>query len=158
MGDKKGGGSTMLLDGNPYALDRLGSVLPERIKVIHVTRNPFDNISTIARRNKIDLNDAIRQYFKMCMVNKRLIQPLGSQGIISVRHETLVANCTGVLQGLLAFLGVESTPDYFEACTRTVATSPHRSREQIYWPQSAIQEVLKGIDHCSFLHGYTFQD
>ncbi|MCA1614387.1 MAG: sulfotransferase, partial [Acidobacteria bacterium] len=46
IGDKKGGGSTMRLGADPRLLARLRRTVGVPVKLVHVVRNPFDNIST----------------------------------------------------------------------------------------------------------------
>jgi hypothetical protein len=48
VGDKKGGVSSRLLTPNPQLIEQLQSVLQMNIKIIHVVRNPFDIITTMA--------------------------------------------------------------------------------------------------------------
>ncbi|NHJ31861.1 MAG: hypothetical protein FK732_03270, partial [Asgard group archaeon] len=52
IGDKKGGGSSKLLKLHPDLIEKLENKIKLKIKIIHVIRNPYDNITTIARRRK----------------------------------------------------------------------------------------------------------
>ena len=57
IGDKKGGMSTKMLENNLMLLDKLDKVIKKKIKYIHVKRNPFDVITTIARKSNIVLQE-----------------------------------------------------------------------------------------------------
>ena len=52
IGDKKGGVSTFRLGARPELLDRLRRVVGAEVRLIHVVRNPFDNIATMSRRGE----------------------------------------------------------------------------------------------------------
>ena len=68
IGDKKAGRSTCRLASRPRLLDdvRRDAVVP--IRVVHILRNPFDNIATMVRRQNQkfdgtdDLHSAIEGY------------------------------------------------------------------------------------------------
>jgi hypothetical protein len=156
IGDKKGGSSSMLLAREPGLLERLRKLLPERMRIIHVTRNPFDNIATLARKDTRDLGAAIELYFRLCKVNAGVSAALGAGSVLHVRHEDLIADAARELRRLCAFLGVEPAGDYLAACARIVSPAPHRSRDGIEWPAAARAKVEAGIAQFDFLGGYSF--
>ncbi len=49
IGDKRGHVSTSRLARHPETLDRLRHLVGVPIRVVHVTRNPYDNVATMAR-------------------------------------------------------------------------------------------------------------
>src|SRR4051794_14548092 len=49
IGDKKGGDSTERLARRPELLDGLRRTVEVPLRAVHVIRNPFDNITTMAR-------------------------------------------------------------------------------------------------------------
>jgi hypothetical protein len=66
IGDKKAGRSTDRLMRNPDLLSKLQKAVRVPTKVIHVVRNSYDNITTIARASKKSLEEAIDFYFSLC--------------------------------------------------------------------------------------------
>ena len=66
LGDKRARSSALQIAGQPHLLDRLRREVGVPIKVLHVTRNPFDNIATEARRHKMSLADATSWYEQIC--------------------------------------------------------------------------------------------
>jgi hypothetical protein len=157
IGDKKGGSSSMLLARQPGLLEALRRVVPERLCLIHVTRNPYDNIATMARKDTRDLGKAIRLYFELCAVNRRVAADAGAGSVLHLRSEELIADPAAALRRLAAFLGVGAPADWLAACAATVAPSPHRSRDAIPWPAPARARVEAGIAEFDFLHGYRFE-
>ena len=49
IGDKKGGGTTKMLAQDSTLLKRLERIVEMPVDLIHVIRDPYDNISTMAR-------------------------------------------------------------------------------------------------------------
>ena len=76
LGDKKGGMSTVRLRERPELLDQLVELVGLPLKLIHVVRNPYDNIATIATkpntempkesRTAVGVPEATRRYFDRC--------------------------------------------------------------------------------------------
>lgn len=157
IGDKKGGSSSMLLGRKPGLLAALRRLVPERLRVLHVTRNPYDNIATMARKDTRDLGKAIGLYFELCEVNRRVAAAAGAGNVMHMRSEDLIGDPAGALRSLAAFLGVAAPADWLAACARTVAPSPHRSRDATAWPAPARARIEAGIAEFGFLHGYRFE-
>lgn len=156
IGDKKGGSSSMLLARHPELLERVRRLLPERLRIIHVTRNPYDNIATMARKDTRDLGKAIDLYFRLCKVNAGVAASVGADSVLHVRHEDLIADAARELRRLCAFLGVEPAHDYLAACARIVSPAAHRSRDGAEWPAAARARIEAGIAQFDFLSGYSF--
>ncbi|MHA1398649.1 MAG: hypothetical protein ACTSSF_13240, partial [Candidatus Heimdallarchaeaceae archaeon] len=62
IGDKKGGISSVMLQDNPFLIEKLQKRIRKKIYFIHVIRNPFDNITTMSLKHKITLETAIQNY------------------------------------------------------------------------------------------------
>lgn len=156
IGDKKGGSSSMLIGRKPALLELLRRTVPEPLRLIHVTRNPFDNIATLARKDTRDLGRAIRLYFELCAVNRRITGSVGEHELLHLRHEDLIEDPRGALQRLCGFLGVPATEAYLSACAKTVAAPAHRRRDGVEWPERAQRNIAAGIRQFHFLRGYRF--
>lgn len=63
IGDKKGGRTTRLLASNNNLLGNMSKTVNLPIKIIHVVRNPFDNIATMVLR-KLKINRSREQLVK----------------------------------------------------------------------------------------------
>jgi hypothetical protein len=66
IGDKKGGASALRLVEHPDLIERLRGTVKVPIRIIHVTRNPFDNIVTISTREKRSLADSTAKFRRHC--------------------------------------------------------------------------------------------
>jgi hypothetical protein len=158
IGDKAGGESTRVLAADPDLVPRLERKLRVPVRIIHVVRNPFDNIASILRKpNNRRLDRVSRRHFDTLRLNARLRKRLGDR-VMDLRHEDLVAAPPEQLTRLCHFLGLEPTPDYLESCAKVVFDSPRQSRREVSWPPKLLAKVEKRIARYDFLAGYSLDD
>ncbi len=142
----------------PELLVRLRERLAMPVKVIHVVRNPFDNIATMAIRNRVSLDEAADRYFEFCRGVVAIRSGTDSQDWIDLRHEDLLADPVRALGQLCDFLGLGAEEDYLVDCSKVVYQSPHRSRHEVSWPPGALARVEGWIDRTPHLQGYSFKE
>jgi hypothetical protein len=157
IGDKKAGASVRKLGEHPELLDRLRRTVGVPVRMVHTVRNPFDNISTIARQGK-SLEKAVHRYFERCETIRHVHEAAGATEVTVVRHEELVAEPVAVLSRLCVFLGVDADEDYLGSCASIVRSSPNRTRTAAGWTPELIDEVERRIAGYRFLEGYTFSE
>jgi Sulfotransferase family len=158
IGDKQGGESTRVLAAESDLVPRLERKLRVPVRVIHVVRNPYDNIASIMRKpNNRRLHRISQRHFDTLRANARLRKRLGER-VMDVRHEELVAAPREQLTQLCRFLGLEPTPAYLESCSRVVFETPRRSRREVSWPPKLLAKVDKRIARYDFLTGYSLDD
>ena len=157
IGDKKGGRSTIRLGDRPELLAALRGTMLVRCQFIHVIRNPYDNISTIARRSGMDLADAVEDYFRRCATVRQLRTQLPEQDWYDIRHEALVADSPEQLRRLCLFLGQSCDEGYLQDCASVVFASPHQSRGAAPWTRDLIRRVQERMADFAFLQDYTFE-
>ncbi|MFN2557321.1 MAG: sulfotransferase [Nitriliruptorales bacterium] len=153
IGDKKGGKTTGRLGEDPDLLRRLRARVGVPVKIVLVTRNPFDNIATLARRNGGDFEQALEYYTLRYKVVERLRADVG-EDLLHLRHEDLVADPRRELSRLCDLFGLAPYPDYLEACAGVVLESPHRTSQEVAWPNHVREDVQDLTARFSFLHGY----
>ena len=158
IGDKKGGGTTDLLAQRPETFDELRSLdLP--LRVIHHVRNPYDNISSITRREDRSLDNAIEYYFgRVSNVQNHLNKIRGIDGadVLETHHENLVRSKHDTLRRVIEFLSLPEYDDYYEKCAESIFDSENKSRNRVEWTQSAKQEVHSRASNYDFLSGYDY--
>lgn len=157
IGDKKGGTSSGLLREQPQLLAQLRATVALPLRLVHVVRNPFDNIATIARKHTGHLNLAIRYYTRLVATNAALIAQ-APDAVLSLRHEDVIARPAEQIARLAHFLGVAADSAWLEACASAVALTPRRTRGDIDWPPAAQRVVTALICQQVFLAGYSFDD
>ncbi|MGF1478316.1 MAG: sulfotransferase [Cyanophyceae cyanobacterium] len=160
IGDKHGEFTVTALAANPELLQKLREVVKVPVRFIHVVRNPFDNIATMAlkqAKNKtLDLQATIDRYFRVCTSVIKVKAMIDSGDVFELRQEDFIEDPKAQLRHLCHWLGVEPSVDYLNACTKIVFESPHKSRHKISWDQSSREAVEAKIRLFPFLEGYTF--
>ena len=157
IGDKRGGASTRQLKERPYLLDRLRRTVGVPVRLVHLTRNPFDNISTIARRSSRTLEEAVDRYFERCETVRQLREQLGDD-VLHIRYEDFLSDAKDSLRRVCGFLGVDAEDDYLSACSAIVWSSSRRTRNDAGWTPDLVRSVEKRMGAFTFLAGYSFED
>jgi len=141
------------------------------IKFLHVVRNPFDNIATLALRkvtrnnfsNSLDipeayLQEAINRYFSVCESVMKVKTMVDLANVLDLSHEEFVENPKTQLHQLCYWLGVETSTSYLDACASIVFDSPHKSRYKINWTSSFKEKVETKMCSFPFFKGYSFEN
>lgn len=162
IGDKKGNGTTKLLRECPDLLDRLAATVRRPLRIIHVIRNPFDNISSILRYQGLPpgekaLREAIDSYFLLAETNNRVREQYGGM-LFDLKHEDFVEDPEAHLAALCRFLEVEADTDYLKACASLVKNKVNKSRFEFVWPPEFRDLVREKMASFDFLQGYAFED
>lgn len=158
IGDKKGGKAAIHLRDRPGLLDELRRVVGVPLRIIHVVRNPYDNIATLTTRSGQPLDQSIEDYFMLCSVVHGVLEHGPDAEFLTIRHEQFVADpCTG-LRRLGRFIGLQMTDDYIRACASIVFPSPSQSRHKVLWSHEQISRVADELKRYAHLGGYAFAD
>ncbi len=156
IGDKRGGLLTRAIAEHPDLLPRVRALVAVPLRLVHVVRNPFDNISAISIWNKLSLEESIDFYFFHCQTTVRLGELCDPSEVITVRHEEMVRDPRSVLSNLCVFLGLERYPGYLDDGCSIVFGEPTYTRRKVAWPTVSIRDVERRARSCRFLDGYQF--
>jgi len=165
IGDKRGGQSSREIYQDPALVDKLEQTTGVPVKIIHIVRNPFDNIATRARGgNYYDrevttdgLHTEIERHFREVEAIAN-IRKSDQYDIYELRHEKFLEEPKKYLAEMCRFLEVEPYEDYLEGCLSIIRKSRHKSRNKIEWDQDAIDAVYDEMKKYEFLQGYTFEE
>jgi hypothetical protein len=158
IGDKRARASVLQIAQQPDLLDRMRRVVKVPIRVVHVTRNPFDNIATEARRHKMSLSEATAWYERICK-SVRVVRPLlDPSELVDLRYEDFAGEPGPSLAALCGFLGVQAEASYLESCAGIVWSSPNRTRDAVVWSPPERAGVERLIDTYDVLGSYTFDN
>jgi hypothetical protein len=159
VGDSQAGWTTRRLARDPRLLQRVEKTMaPLDLRFIHVIRNPFDNIATMMLRGRRTFDDAFAQYAANCHSIGPLSSLIGSERLLRLRHEQLVADPVSTLSNACAFLRVEPSKGYLSDSASIVYPRPSSSRRQIDWDAGRLERVRALISEIEFLSGYEFED
>ncbi len=163
IGDKKGANSTRRLARDPGLLDQLDAALGVPIHIVHVVRDPMDNISRMALRhcekrdrqpNADDLRRCMEHYFFLAdTVQKQRSEGWGDR-FIDLRLEDLIADPRETLTPLLERLSLTPDEAHLKAAAALLFDSPKRPSKEVKWPRELMRELVKRVEGYPFLRGY----
>ena len=161
LGDKMAEGATRRLRSRPDLIMQLERTMKMPVKLIHVVRNPFDNISTLNRRSRkteltSEVDHAAEFFFTLCETAQQIRRKENPGSVFELRHESLIDSPRLVLQNLCKFLGLEATDDYLDDSTSVIHSVPNRSREKTSWTPEMIDRISEQMARFEFLEGYSF--
>jgi hypothetical protein len=156
IGDKKGGASTDRIGRDFTLLRRLSDGIPVPVRFVHVIRNPYDNIASMALRSGQPLAGLIDAYFFEHSTNCRIANAVPADRVFHLHHEEFIAAPREQLAAVCRFLGVAATADYLADCAATVYGQPRRSREHVEWAPALVAEVERRCALSPLLRRYGF--
>jgi len=157
VGDKSGDLLSARLAKNPELLPEVLRTFEARTRFIHVVRNPFDCIATIAARDGIDLRHAADGFFALCEANLRARAQIPSSAWQTVSLEQLIERPAETVAGLCRFLGQDAGERYLAGCRRLLFPSPRRSRDRVDWNPRLVADIESRSRSFDWLKGYDFE-
>jgi hypothetical protein len=158
IGDNHGEAAVLRLRARPWLLGRLRKIMKVKIKVIHVVRNPYDNIAAMLKRRNLTIEEKSNYYFSLCETVTNIRQQLNSDELFEFRYESLIAEPERILKELCSFLCVDAPNDYITDCVATIFKSPRKPRYDAIWGSESITTVKEKMSRFSFLKGYSYTD
>ena len=157
LGDKKGATSAMRFYLDPRLVDFVRNKIATELKFVHVIRNPYDVLATMARRSpRKTLDTHIEIFFKLCSSIERLKTQFQPTQMFDVRLESFIEDPKTHLDDLCSFLGVEANDTYLEDCASIVFKSPKKSRFDIQWDRESVARVSERMQAFGFMAGYSY--
>ena len=86
----------------------------------------------------------------------KLTDLIGPSNVLELHNSELVSDPNSTLTKICAFLEVDCSPDYLQACSGKVFNSVSKSRELVVWPkrlQSMVEDMIKSYP---FFKRYSF--
>lgn len=164
IGDKRGSNTTRHLMEDPGLLERI-SAWGVDLKLIHIVRNPYDNITTCMRRRESkqaydftqeDLIRKISHHFdKVATIDR--IRAKKVYGWFEMKHEDFIEKPVKGLRDLCTFLEIPAPDDYIEQCASIVFKKASSSRfDTDKWNDHTKTLVADQILEYDFLKDYTW--
>ena len=179
IGDKMGGSTINFFLANPAQfenhLNKLRTLLNAPIKVLHVIRNPFDNIATkclhITLKHQYSKFAAVKKDNLTVTINHRLIDKQIAQyfqfyeasqavkhkyqlDMMELHSKDLINSPRSMISGLCDFLGVQCPDDYLDVVSSKVFTIESKTRYNIKWTNEQIMFVKESIQKFKALQTY----
>ena len=178
IGDKKAGATAEYFSTKPDSWRSVFNILKSlsvTLRVIHVIRNPYDNIATmvllsvrkvreqfqaVKESNKTyEITHRIGHKTKQYFLNHQAIVDAKKKydlDVIEIHGKDLISNPRGTLIRLCNYLGVTCSDKYLEICSNKIYKSESRTRDKIEWTDSQIKTVQENIEKYDCLKGYSF--
>ncbi|XP_046864843.1 uncharacterized protein LOC124459429 [Xenia sp. Carnegie-2017] len=170
IGDKKSGKNSKIFWETPQLVKEVLQEVNLPMKIIHMVRNPFDNIATMTMRSlkinpyhvKTKVNDTkalernINLYLNSVRRNVLTIKKHGSS-VITVHSEDVIHQPHNTLLNLCKFLQVSCSEDYLHDCASVLYKSTSKTREKVIWTETQKLIVQDAIRRVQFLSGYTIE-
>jgi len=153
-----GGRTRGRLERDPTELGTLARLVRAPVRVLHVTRNPYDCIArrVVVSKDGLTIRDAIDNFGRSARTIDEVVVAGGAASVLTIRHESLVAAPQAELARACGFLGVEAGEDYLDACASVVFPSPQTARGLVEWTQADRDAVDGIIGRHEFLAGYSW--
>jgi hypothetical protein len=168
IGTKSGHQTVKHLMRNPdYSLDKFKEVIDIPLKVLHIVRNPFDNLSTWVNRAKEEhkrkgvekdemdiLKAKIDHYYE---VNQKIVEIIENEDVLSFKLDRLVKKPGKTVKSIYGHLGVQYNGEIITQAKSMVYEKQRITRNSIKWDDSTVSSVMSMIDEFSFLGGYKYE-
>jgi sulfotransferase family protein len=153
LGDKKGGRTAHYLDLQPDILSRFQEVTPWPIFLVHVIRNPLDNVATMARLHSLEPRKALESYRYRAEAVSRLRESWPTDRFLDVYLEDLIEKPESQLKRLFGFLGLHLSKSHLTEIRQLLFKKPRKTRNDIDW--TSTRENLDSMcDSLSHLRRY----
>ena len=180
IGDKNGGQTTLFFIAEPLRWEQVWFKLKSMIgnipiKVLHVIRNPYDNIATRAlykfggpkkvakvkhgnKSYEVDvtiIKQQIDEYFNMFQAIQQ-IRHKYDLNILEVHGKDLIENPKATILLMCKFLGVLCSDNYLEICNNKLFKTESKTRYKLRWTKQLISAVQDSIMKFDSLKRYSF--
>ena len=180
IGDKTAGDTAIKGHLSPAKFKKmykeLQSTVQVPIQVIHIVRNPYDMIATVALYNASNkpevkvkaskehkfnrpgyLRNAARSIFAKADGVMQIINSCHPK-LLEIHSEEFVQDPKEVIQQICRFLEVECSEDYLQKCYDKAFKTLSRSRDVVEWPPDLVATVQREIETYRFFQMYSFDD
>ncbi len=151
IGDKNGGASSRLLGRQPGLLAELRARVGVPLRLIQVTRNPWDTVATISRKHDLSLDQAQRWFASMARDQLLLERYLRPGELHRLGHAALLEAPDAELRRLADFLGLAPRPDWLAACAAKLFRKPRPRRKAVCWGRRELAALERELAHSPCL-------
>ena len=179
IGDKHGGRAAraFLADDKLFQsrLDKLRTLVKQPIKLIHVIRNPYDNIATIAiyrhfNAERADISAAkknnqtiiikpgqlekVTDYYFSLFQGAEMMRQQFNLDTMDVHGKDLIANPKVMINKMCNFLQVPCSDEYLDIVSKKIFSSESKTRYNVKWTDEQIAKIKENIQKYDNLKQY----
>lgn len=131
---------------DPNVLKALREAIKVPIRLVHVVRNPYDNIAGLVVNGWAEgLREGIALYFDTFDRNMEIKEEMSAPWLDIRLEDDLVARPGETITGLCRFLGQPAPKEYLEACVAAVWPEPRFRRRDVEWTEDLVELVAVGV-------------
>ena len=149
IGNKRGQEVCRAITRDRTSLERLRDQVELPIKLIHVVRNPFDNIATMT---PLHGERTIVRYFDRAAAV--VIAKQDGWDVLDVYIEDMIASPQTELGHICSFLDLAAPPDYLRDCANVVSAEVSETRDRRIWSHADVVAVQRRIAKYPWLARY----
>lgn len=165
MGVKHGGKLSNILRKDFDYISKFNN-FAERLKLIHIIRNPYDMITTRVTRREKNIQKKLSQKGILEVIDTLFYQinitaqlkETNQYDIFDLTNENFIDDPSFHLKRLCDFLDLECTEDYLKDCASIVFKKPTQTRFKVDWWDKKLKEMVQNemnkYDHFSH---YSFE-
>ena len=179
IGDKIGGVTIKTFMADPKLfesqLNKLYALTNLHVKVLHVIRNPYDNIATIVTYRHVKfrqsevvkiknsdsklnasselVDEVIKYYFDLYEASEVMRQQFNLD-TMDVHGKDLITDPRATIVKLCDFLQVTCSDDYLDVVSRKIFSGESRTRYNLMWTDEQITRIEGNIQKFSSLRQY----
>ena len=174
IGDKAGGMTAQVYRNNRSTFlsvyQQLQTTVTVPVSVIHIVRNPYDNIATMLLYNehmkrsvnttfKYNNVDALRRQIKSYFTQvKSVLSMIDNIGLndITIHHSDFITNPKATMRKLCNMLYITCNEQYLHMVAEHTYTTESHSRDLVKWTPELIDVVARNIAKIPLLKSYKF--
>jgi hypothetical protein len=145
IGDKRGFSSTKSIQECPNILQTFRDFIGIDLRILHVIRDPYDNITTMSR---ILGRNAYQAYRKACDTLNEL---RARENMLDVYIEHVIRNPKQQIARICEFFGLPAPNPYLSKCAKIVFKTPHHTKEERDWKSTDLETINDLIDKFNWL-------
>ena len=140
---------------------RLKKTVQVPIDVIHVIRNPYDNIAAMLlhKRNATEMYELMQakivSYFEQVQNVNDMINAL-HLSVTEVHNSDMIAKPKAIMRTLCDRLRISCSEQFLQMCAHKTLSSESKSRHQLKWTRHQIDLVAQNIKKYDHLKRYSF--
>ncbi len=156
IGDKTAARSSKILGNNLHLINQIRNVVKMPIRILHMTRNPYDVIATMAKRNgQIDhISDTVETFRNIAYSTQCVIDNLESDEYKTVRLEDMISSPKDTIEDTINWLGLASNAYHLETSVKIVFSHSNQSRHAVQWTPQIVRTVESMCAEYPFLNSY----
>jgi len=150
IGTKRANRTMVALEHNPRALEALEEQVLIPLRLIHLIRNPFDNVASMTPVDEPLMR--VERYVQLI----GMVNALKDAGwpLKDVYLEEVIADPRSELAALCEFLDLKPAEDYLAGCASIVEDEPNESRHGRAWTDEEVATLTGLIDDVPWLGRY----